>query len=110
MKKRDNLDLDKFEKILKERSVQLEENIAQIKAELEAVGSDDGVNDLEDLASLKSMSTKDNTLLQQQENELRETLHALAKIKQGTYGICERSGEPIPVERLQVNPIAREKV
>ena len=110
MKKRDDLDLEKFEKILKERVVQLEENIAQIKAELEAVGSDDGVNDLEDLASLKSMSTKDNTLLQQQESELQETLHALAKIKNGTYGICERSAEPIPVERLEANPTARYKV
>ena len=107
MQKRDDLDLEKFEKLLKERVVQLEENIAQLKSELNVVGNDDGVSDLEDLASLKNISQKDNTILERQEEELKETLHALAKIKNGTYGICERTGKPIPVERLEVNPIAR---
>ncbi len=107
MKKRDDLDLDKFEKILKERVAQLEDNIAQLKEELDVVGSDDGMSDLEDLAALKNISSKDNTLLQRQEDELKETLHALAKIKNGTYGICEKTGKPIPVARLEANPIAR---
>ena len=107
MKKRNNLDLDKFEKILKERVLQIENNITQLKTELEDVGSDDGINDVEDLVSLKNISQKDNTLLDQQENELKETFHALTKIKNGTYGICEKSAKPIPVERLEANPIAR---
>jgi len=107
MQKRDDLDLEKFEKILKERVTQLEDNIAQLHTELEVVGTDDGVSDIEDLASLKNISSKDNTLLKRQEDELKETLHALAKIKKGTYGICEKTGKPIPVERLEVNPIAR---
>lgn len=107
MKKRNDLDFDKFEKILKERVVQLEDNITQLKGELEDVGSDDGINDVEDLVSLKNISQKDNTLLDQQENELKETYHALTKIKNGTYGICEKSAKPIPFERLEANPIAR---
>lgn len=36
--------------------------------------------------------------------------HALAKFDDGTYGICEVSGEPIPEERLEAIPWAREKV
>lgn len=36
--------------------------------------------------------------------------HALAKFDLGTYGICEISGEPIPKERLEAIPWAREKV
>ena len=107
MKQRDDLDLEKFKKILEERVVQLEENIAQLKEELDIVGSDDGVSDLEDLVSLKNISSKDNTLLARQEDELKETQYALAKIKNGTYGICEKTGRPIPVERLEANPIAR---
>jgi len=110
MQRRDDLDLDKFEKILEERVAQLKENIAQLKGELEEVGSDDGVSDLEDLASLKNISAKDNTLLERQEDELKETLHAFAKIKNGTYGICEKTGKPIPVARLEANPIARDVV
>lgn len=36
--------------------------------------------------------------------------HALLKFDEGTYGICEVSGEPIPQERLEAIPWAREKV
>ena len=110
MKKRDDLDLEKFERILKEKAAKLEENIAKLRAELNSVGSDDSIDDAEDLASLKRISEEDNTLLLQQENELKETLHALGKIKQGSYGICEKSGEPIAVERLEANPLARYKI
>ena len=110
MKKRDDLDFNEFEKMLQEKLVHIEENIAQLRAELDSVGSDDGINDMEDLASLHSLSEKDNTILHQQENELKETIHALGKIKNGTFGICEKSAKPIPVERLKVNPIARTRV
>ena len=110
MKKRDDLDLNEFETILKARLVQIEDNIAQLRSELDSVGSDDGMNDLEDLASLQTLSSKDNRLLEQQQNEHKETLRALSKINNGTYGICEKSGKPIPIERLKVNPIARIRV
>ena len=110
MKKRDDLDFNEFETILKERITQIEDNIAQLRSELDSVGSDDGMNDLEDFASLQTLNTKDHTLMDQQENELKETIHALAKVHNGTYGICEKSNKPIPVERLRVNPIARTRV
>jgi len=32
---------------------------------------------------------------------------ALQKIEDGTYGICEISGEPIEADRLEANPAAR---
>lgn len=110
MKKRDDIDFNEFEKILKEKLAHIEDNIAQLKSELDSVGSDDGINDMEDLASLHSLSDKDNIILHQQEHELKETIHALGKIRNGTFGICEKSAKPIPVERLRVNPIARTKV
>ena len=40
-------------------------------------------------------------------NELYEIDTALQRIKDGTYGICEGTGEPIPVKRLEVFPAAR---
>lgn len=110
MKKRDDLDFNEFEKMLKEKLVHIEDNIKQLRSELDSVGSDDGINDMEDLASLHSLSDQDNTILHQQEHELKETLHALGKIKNGTFGICEKSAKPIPVERLKVSPIARTRV
>ena len=110
MQKRNDLDFDEFEKTLKERLVQIEDNIDQLRSELDKICNNDDINDVEDLASLNTISKKDNTILDQQENERGETIHALGKIKNGTFGICEKSAKPIPVERLRVNPIARCRV
>ncbi|GIW07831.1 MAG: hypothetical protein KatS3mg060_2636 [Dehalococcoidia bacterium] len=41
------------------------------------------------------------------EERLHEVDHALRKIDEGTYGVSERSGQPIPLERLRVIPWAR---
>ena len=41
------------------------------------------------------------------ETRYRTITRALAKIKNGTYGICEISGETIEADRLDVNPAAR---
>ena len=38
---------------------------------------------------------------------LNEIRAALKKIKEGTYGICEESGETIEAKRLLANPLAR---
>src|SRR4249920_1477197 len=38
---------------------------------------------------------------------LREVDHALARIAQGTYGICEETGEEIGLSRLEAEPTAR---
>ncbi|MFC4558610.1 hypothetical protein ACFO3D_10360 [Virgibacillus kekensis] len=41
------------------------------------------------------------------EERLREINDALERIENGTYGISEKSGKPIPEERLEVMPTAR---
>jgi RNA polymerase-binding protein DksA len=44
------------------------------------------------------------------ENELQRELerinHALERVADGTYGVCEVGGEEIPVERLEARPAA----
>lgn len=40
-------------------------------------------------------------------DELNEVNAALQRIEDGTYGICEASGEPIPFERLEAIPFTR---
>ena len=39
--------------------------------------------------------------------QLGEVDHAIDKIPKGTYGVCERCGEPIALERLEALPAAR---
>jgi RNA polymerase-binding transcription factor DksA len=41
---------------------------------------------------------------------LYEIEEALRRIEQGTYGVCEMSGNPIERERLKVLPFARYSV
>ena len=53
---------------------------------------------------------RDLALSAQASAQIDEIDRALAKIDDGTYGICEVSGEPIPKERLKAIPWARERV
>jgi RNA polymerase-binding transcription factor DksA len=41
------------------------------------------------------------------ETQLREVEAALDRIEKGTYGICENTGKPIALERLEAYPSAR---
>jgi DnaK suppressor protein len=47
------------------------------------------------------------TLVHQARHHLTEIDAALARLDAGTYGICERCGRQIPLDRLEVRPIAR---
>ncbi len=49
----------------------------------------------------------DSIVLDELEARYRNILRALKKIEDGTYGICEVSGEPIEEDRLEANPAAR---
>ena len=93
MKKREDLDFKEFEVLLTERLQKTQDNIERLKSELLDVSTDDTINDMEDLASLETLNDNDRTLLERQVTELREIYHALSKIKDGTYGICEESSK-----------------
>lgn len=41
------------------------------------------------------------------ESELRDVSDALAKMDKGTYGVCEKTGQMIPQNRLEAYPAAR---
>jgi len=47
------------------------------------------------------------SLLSQEQDALYEIEEALKRIEDGSYGICEISNQPIPLERLEAIPFAR---
>jgi YteA family regulatory protein len=51
--------------------------------------------------------SRDLVLDQAEEQKLAEIEAALGRITDGTYGICEVSGEPIPFDRLEAIPWTR---
>lgn len=50
---------------------------------------------------------KDQSILEGIEAELADVEHALGRINDGTYGVCEACGRPIDEERLEAMPAAR---
>lgn len=47
------------------------------------------------------------SLLSREQDALHEVMSAIHRILDGTYGVCEDSGEPIPADRLRTMPWAR---
>ncbi len=107
MSTRHDLDLKAFEAILTAEKTKIQKNIALVKAELNSIGSEDEIDDVEDMAELQIDNTTDQALLQNLEAEIVEIDAALERIATGSYGICEKTGKRIPVERLKANPSAR---
>jgi DnaK suppressor protein len=46
-------------------------------------------------------------VLETLEERLKEVTEALERIEKGTYGICEKTGNKIEIERLEANPAAK---
>ena len=46
-------------------------------------------------------------LVSQGRDQLKEIDAAVARVAAGTYGVCERCGQPISDERLAARPVAR---
>lgn len=49
-------------------------------------------------------------MAQSEENVLQEINEAIDRIHEGTYGVCEMSGKPIPKARLNAIPWTRYRV
>jgi len=68
---------------------------------------DVNASDIADIADNIENFESNTAVLKQLEKQYNEVKLALSKIKKGTYGTCEVSGEAIESERLEANPSAR---
>lgn len=110
-----NMDTHAFkEKLLAEKATQEEElrGIAIFNTETntwEATPDQDmiGETDDNDAADRFEDFEERSSMVQTLRNRLIDIEDALKKIEDGTYGICEVSGEPIEMDRLEANPAAR---
>lgn len=66
-------------------------------------GGADVIDVANDACELESLLA----LVAQEQTELAEVDAALARIRAGTYGVCELTGEPIDRERLRAVPWTR---
>jgi RNA polymerase-binding protein DksA len=61
----------------------------------------------DDLGSLEDEVNTFMCLRSHDREFMLDVTAALKRLDQGTYGICELSGQPIPIERLEAVPWAR---
>ena len=103
-------DMKRLKKMLIEERDRLISSIRNIE---EASRTESGHDNGADLSSFAETGT-DNFNLETALNiagteskRLRDVMDALMRIEKGTYGICEGSGKPIPLKRLEAFPSAR---
>jgi DnaK suppressor protein len=92
----------------------LERQRDHLRAEIRSLGADpetDDVTFVDDAGFAdRSHSAEERSraiaLVGTHRATLRSVDHALARFEDGTYGTCERCGEPIAVERLEAIPWA----
>ena len=75
---------------------------AQLQAEIEPASApdDDSVDVAEDIYERGKILS----LIQSLEEKLHNIEHAITVASNGSYGICENCGNPIPPERLEILP------
>lgn len=100
-------DIRRFKERLKAERDAIESRIAANKEGIqETVQDESGVGDLEDEASLLYDREAEIDENARDRKELAQVNRALERIEQGTYGLSEVSGKPIPIERLEALPSA----
>lgn len=94
--------------MLEERRVQLIASIDERRGQERDTGRE--VGDEMDEASTEGVSSMTSKLLERDVQLLNEIDRALARMHEGTYGLCEGTGEPIGYSRLRLRPWARYSV
>ena len=108
------LNLDHFREILLGEKSRL---LKSVQRGVKAIAHDDNEsesnigrahsNHLADQGSDEAEYETQLLLSASQAETLREIEAALERIENGTYGVCEKTGQPINVERLEAMPTAR---
>ena len=100
-------DIRRFEERLKADREAIESRIAANRRGIqETVREESGVGDFEDEADLIYEREAEIDENARDREVLARINRALERVEQGTYGLSEVSGKPIPIERLEALPYA----
>jgi DnaK suppressor protein len=96
-------DLKRFKGLLIEKKEEILKNAKRTLNEDMTLDADDLPDEM-DLASSEYIQSFTFRLRGREKTFLKKIDHALAKIDEGTFGICEECEEPISVKRLEARP------
>lgn len=95
--------LDFFEELLKEQAVELESAIVHSK---QSLADSEQEIDLNDVATKQEMQQLHLRTMERQSKLIKKVNKSLMLIKEGEYGYCLETGEPIGLQRLLARPTA----
>jgi DnaK suppressor protein len=96
-------DLKRFRELLIEKKEEILKNAKRTLNEDMTLDADDLPDEM-DLASSEYLQSFTFRLRGREKTFLKKIDHALAKIDEGTFGICEECEEPISIKRLEARP------
>ncbi len=99
------IDLNKMKSRLEAKRDELHTSIAGLTeaspVPTDAIEAGLGPQDFEEVAVDFLETHQEQSILANEQALLTEVLYALKRIENGTYGICETCGQPIPEKRLE---------
>ena len=96
-------DLKRFREILNEKKDEILKNAKKTLSDDMTLDTDDLADEM-DLASSEYLQSFTFRLRGREKTFLKKIDHALAKIDEGTFGVCEECDEPIHMKRLEARP------
>lgn len=99
-------ELQELEKLLLEEREKIIAHLKKLSASQEILDSNPNAGDSADVANLEVTQNNLTKIGSREMNLVKKIDESLQKIKDGTYGLCEECGEPIPYKRLLVRPVA----
>jgi len=107
-------DTEHFKQLLLEKRKEILRNVNEFEDEALKKSRLDATGDLSSMPIHMADLGTDNYeqefalgLMDSERKLLREIDNSLGRIEEGTYGICEGTGKPIPKARLEAQPWAR---
>jgi len=106
-----HLDLAKYRKLLEDEQERVRRELASLQSMDAGSDESDETGELSDfdqhtgdVGTETFLRERDLAIEGNEQTLLRQIEIALRKIDDGTYGVCERCGKPIPAARLEAIP------
>lgn len=101
----DEQELSQFKKQLESMKVEINSDVEKTLTEM--TSQTGNIPDPNDRATMESDRSFELRIRGRERKLMEKVDEALARIEEGTYGICAGCGEEIAVKRLQARPVAK---
>lgn len=112
--KKPKLDLQKQKSRLETRKLELERSMARLTeahpTPVSSTEAHEGPRDYEDVATDFLEMQNEQSIMVNQQSLHTLVENALQRLAEGTYGLCQQCGKPIPPRRLEAIPWAERDV